>query len=117
MNPATGQPYPNNQVPIDPNAQAIMSALIPAPNSGSGASSVYNAAPVTHTNWREELIRVDHNINDKVRLFGRYIHDSWETVTPTTLWSSGAASFPTVETSFVGPGVSLVGQSVTPMPF
>ena len=103
VNPATGLPYPNNQVPVDPNAQAIVNALIPAPNS---AGNTYVAAPATPTHWREELVRVDENLSDKVRLFGRFIHDAWDTVTPTTLWASGTASFPTVETGFVGPGVS-----------
>src|SRR3984957_16557030 len=34
--------YPNNQVPIDPNGQALL-VLIPAATSGSGTSSVYQA--------------------------------------------------------------------------
>ncbi|MGA2183202.1 MAG: carboxypeptidase regulatory-like domain-containing protein [Bryobacteraceae bacterium] len=103
VDPATGNPFPNNQVPVNANAQAIIGALIPSPNA---AGSFFNAAPATPTNWREELVRVDQNFNDRVRLFARYIHDSWETITPTTLWASGTASFPTVETSFIGPGVS-----------
>ena len=105
VDPSTGNPFPNNQVPIDPNAQAIMSALIPAPNA---AGNYFNAAPATPTHWREELIRVDQNFNDRMRMFARYIHDSWDTIAPTTLWGSGTASFPTVQTSFIGPGVSAV---------
>jgi hypothetical protein len=105
---ANGNPFPNNQVPVDPNAQAILNGLIPAPNVTSGGLSYFDAAPATPTNWREELVRVDENFNDNNRFFFRFIHDSWNTVTPTTLWSSG--SFPTVQTSFVGPGVSLVAH-------
>ncbi|MDE3181764.1 MAG: TonB-dependent receptor, partial [Acidobacteriota bacterium] len=37
-----------------------------------------------------------------------YIHDTWFTVTPTTLWSTG--SFPTINTDFSGPGTSFVAQ-------
>ncbi len=107
---ANGNPFPNNQVPVDPNAAAIQNGLIPTANSGSGASSYFNAAPVTPTNWREELVRVDHNFNDNNRFFFRYVHDSWDTITPNTLWSVANASFPTVKTSFVGPGVSLVAH-------
>lgn len=109
VNPKTGAYFPNNIVPIDPNAQAIISALLPKPNSGSGLSSRYNAAPAQLTNWREELVRIDHNFSDKVRLFGHFIHDSWATTTPTPLWGNGA-SFPTVGTNFVGPGVSIVAN-------
>lgn len=114
-NKQTGAYFPNNTVPIDPNAAAILK-LLPAPTSGSGASSYYQSAPAQDTNWREELVRVDQNFGDKVRLFGRYIHDSWSTETATPLWGNGA-SFPTVGTNFVGPGVSLVANltaNITP---
>ena len=42
------------------------------------------------TSWREELIRVDHNINDKNRLTFRYIHDSWNTVESSTIWTGSS---------------------------
>ncbi|HEX3684112.1 MAG TPA: carboxypeptidase regulatory-like domain-containing protein [Bryobacteraceae bacterium] len=109
VNPSTGAYFPGNQVPVTPQAQAML-PLISAPNFGSGATSFFNAAPAEDTNWREELARVDENFNDKVRFFYRFIHDSWNTVTPTPLWSAQTGSFPTVETSFVGPGVSMVAN-------
>jgi len=112
VNPKTGAYFPNNIVPIDPNAQAIISALLPQPNFGSGLSSRYNAAPAQDTNWREELVRIDHNFSDKVRFFGHFIHDSWSTETATPLWGNGA-SFPSVGTNFVGPGVSGVANLAT----
>ena len=108
VNPKTHSYFPNNIVPIDPNAAAILT-LLPQPNSGSGLSSRYFAAPAQLTNWREELVRIDHNFSDKVRMFGHFIHDSWSTETPTPLWGNGA-SFPTVGTNFVGPGVSIVAN-------
>ncbi len=113
---ANNNPFPGNKVPVDPNAAAILNALIPVPNSGSGSSSFYKAAPNSPTDWREELIRVDQNITDNHRVFFRFIHDSWKTITPTPLWS-GTSSFSTVKTNFVGPGVSLVAHmtdSVSP---
>ncbi len=109
VNPATGQYYPNYQVPVSPQAQALL-PLISAANSGSGATSFFNAAPAQQTNYREELVRVDQNISDKERFFFRFIHDSWNTETATPLWSSPGGSFPTVGTNFVGPGVSLVAN-------
>jgi hypothetical protein len=108
VNPMTGAYFPNNVVPIDANAQSILT-LLPQPNVGSGIASYFQSAPAQPTHWREELVRVDHNFSDKLRLFGRYIHDSWSTVQPTPLWGNGA-SFPTVGTDFVGPGVSLVAN-------
>jgi hypothetical protein len=104
-----GNPYPNNQVPfIDPNAQIIMNAYIPAPNNILGGQPYYDAAPPSPTDWREELVRVDQNFTDTTRFFFRYIHDSWNTITPTPLWAGG--SFDNVKTNFVGPGVSLVAH-------
>ncbi len=111
VNRTTGGYFPNNTVPIDPNAKAIL-AMLPQPNVGSGAASYFQSAPAQATNWREELFRVDQNFSDNTRLFVRFIHDSWSTVNPTPLWGNGA-SYPTVGTNFVGPGVSLVANLTT----
>ncbi len=92
-------------VPIDPVAAALL-PLIPQANTTNGGYPAYQASVSTPTTWREELIKIDHNITDKARLTFRYIHDSWNTVTPTPLWSTG--DFPTIQTNFLGPGVSLV---------
>ncbi len=103
-------------VPIDPNAQAIL-AEIPRSNAdvsvcgGSPFVGCFNASPPNNTTWREELVRVDHNINPKLRATFRYIHDSWQTVVPTTLWGCpDGCSFPTIQTNFVGPGTSTVAR-------
>ena len=94
--------------PGDPTVQALLT-MIPTPNSGSGPDSFYIASPVQPTNWREELIRIDHNLNSQHRATFRFIHDSWDTVTPVPLWTN-AGSFPTIQTAFKGPGVSLVAR-------
>jgi hypothetical protein len=107
VNPATGAYFPGNMVTVDPNAQAIM-AMVPAPTYGSGSTAFFNASPPSPTDWREELVRVDQNFSDNARFFFRYIHDSWNTITPQSLWSG--MSFPTVGTNFVGPGTSMVAH-------
>ncbi len=109
VDPTTSLPFAGNIVPVTPQAQALL-PLIPAPNTGSGANSFFVAAPAQQTNFREELVRVDQNFSDKERFFYRFIHDSWNTVTPTPLWGGLTGSFPTVQTSFVGPGVSMVAN-------
>ncbi len=113
-------------LPIDSNGQALL-VMIPTPTStatpgaptvcGQGVVACFNASPATPTHWREELIRVDHNFNSNWRATFRYIHDSWDTVTPTTLWAggpcsgpSGSACFPTIQSKFVGPGTSFVAR-------
>jgi hypothetical protein len=92
--------------PSDPTVQALLT-MIPLPTTGSGLDSRFRTAQSLPTNWREELIRVDHNFTDRIRGTVRYIHDSWNTVTDVPLWTN-AGSFPTIQTAFEGPGVSLV---------
>jgi hypothetical protein len=101
--------------PNDPNVQGLLS-LIPSPNAGSAGAWFFNSAPILPTNWREELFRIDHNVTDKVRVSFRYIHDSWDTLNPTPLWTN-IGSFPTVQTNFKGPGISMVARltaTITP---
>jgi hypothetical protein len=99
--------FPNNQVPI-PNSTVVnaLEGLIPTPNIGSNS---WYLPPSLPTHWREELFRIDHNINDKVRATFRYIHDSWNQDYPVPLWTNGT-TFPTVQTNFNGPGVSMVAR-------
>ncbi len=112
VNPKTGSYFPGNMVPVDPNAAALLT-LMPQANA---PNSYYNSAPAQPTHWREELVRVDHNFSDNIRIFGHYIHDSWNTITPTPLWGNGA-SFPTIQTAFNGPGVSdVVGMTANISP-
>ena len=101
----SGANFPGNQVPIDPNAAALM-AQIPEPTDGG---NTWNSSPTLPTTWREELFRIDQNIGTKLRATFRYIHDSWDQTYPTPLWSGGT-SFPTIQTNFGGPGVSMVAR-------
>ena len=72
-------------------------------------SVVSNASPANKTNWREELIRIDHNISPKLRAMFRYIHDSWgDDNSDDTMELSDGCSFPTIQTQFKGPGTSTV---------
>jgi hypothetical protein len=114
--------YPNNQVPIaNPTVTNALEALIPSPNIASGAAGVgvldtWFATPTLPMRWRQELFRVDQNITDKVRASFRYIHDSWNEQYPVPLWTNGT-TFPTVQTNFSNPGVSMVAHltaSVSP---
>jgi Carboxypeptidase regulatory-like domain len=98
-------------VPITPVGQALL-ALIPMPTPGFtiGGFPAFEQTVSTPTTWREELIRIDHNISDKYRLTFRYIHDSWSTVVPNPLWGNGTSSFENIQTNFVGPGTSFVAR-------
>src|SRR5438445_2660111 len=101
---------PNNKATIDPVGQALLS-LIPAASPGlsnNGFPAVLQTVSLPET-WREELVRIDHNITDNHRLTFRYIHDSWQTRTENALWGNGS-SFEDINTNFVGPGTSFVAR-------
>jgi hypothetical protein len=107
--------YPGNQVPIDPNAQLLLNTnIIPAANSTVGCNSTslsascFDSTVSPSTYWREELFKIDHNINPKMRVSFHYIHDSWDTTVLTPQWGVVTNSFPTVQDSFVGPGINLL---------
>ena len=68
--------------------------LIPSANIGSGDSSVYQASPAQLTTNREELFRIDHIVNDKMRGFYRFIYDSWSQNSPTPTFQSKLHSRP-----------------------
>lgn len=105
VDPNTGLYFANNQVPVDPNAAALL-VLIPQANSGSGASSFYQSAPSLLTTNREELFRIDHTVNEKLRGFYRFIYDSWATSNSSPTFQTN--TFPTVQNSFAGPGIDMV---------
>jgi carboxypeptidase family protein/TonB-dependent receptor-like protein len=103
-------------VPVSAVGSALL-ALIPEPNTVNGGFPAYTNTISLPTTWREELVRVDHNINDNYRLTFRYIHDSWSTITNQPLWGVGTSSFQNINTNFVGPGTSFVARltaNVTP---
>jgi len=118
-----GQPFPNNNLAPYIASQSIataLTALIPQPNASSGfipgVNDQWFLPPTLPTHWRQELFKIDHNITDKVRANFRYIHDSWNQQYPVPLWTDGT-TFPTVQTAFSNPGVSMVARltaSVSP---
>jgi len=105
--------YPGNIVTIDPTATKILDTnIIPLPNATSGCNSTvgscFVAAVSPSTYWREELFRIDHNITPKMKATFRYIHDSWDTTILTPQWGTVTNSFPTVQSTFNGPGLSML---------
>ena len=91
------------------------SGLIPLPNSSNGCNSTigscYDYAFAQPTYWREELFRIDHDIQPgKERVSFRYIHDSWDTTEARPIWGYVRNSFPTVQGRLFGPGASYVAH-------
>src|SRR5579864_6718630 len=92
----------------DPNVQALL-GMISLPTTGVPGAEVFQASPAQGTDWREELVRVDHNFNDKLSAMFRYVHDSWTTTYAVPLWTNGG-TFPTIQTAMKEPAVSMVAR-------
>jgi hypothetical protein len=87
------------------NAQAYLTGFMAANPANSSGQLVTNFSQLN--NFRQDIIRLDQNVGDKVRLYGRYMQDSVPQNFPFGLW--GAANYPGVETtSLNAPGRNLV---------
>ena len=80
VDPATGLPFPNNTIPtsqLSTTSLAIQDKLIPLPNYSSGGATNFFGAQVVPTDINQYTIRIDHRINEKNQLWGRWF-DSYE---------------------------------------
>jgi len=73
-NPATGQPYANNQIPVHPASAKILSAMYERQNQSTGAAInrpnyVINAPGNYNQNGFD--VRADQNVSDRQRFFAR----------------------------------------------
>jgi hypothetical protein len=102
-----GQPFPRTAgvytIPanlLDPNAIRFMgTGAIPKPNTANGTQVV--ASPKQPTDVREDVVRIDHHINDKYALMGHWIHDTMSNTQYPSMWSGD--SYYTVGTVFKNP--------------
>lgn len=92
----------------DPNAVRLLSAW-PAPNSGTGG--FINALPSVQ-DTRQEVVRMDWQINNRWRLMGRYTHDLSETTEDGGLFFN--TLIPNIATTLTDvPGQVFVAQLTT----
>lgn len=106
----TNPSNPNYVAPADrdPNAERLLSAW-PAPNTGTG--SFLHSLP-NRQDTRQEVIRLDWQINNQNRLMGRYTHDLSETTEVGGLFFNTAV--PDVATTLTDvPGQIFVAQMTT----
>jgi hypothetical protein len=121
---APGTPFANNTLPtpFSTTASALL-GLVPHANNFAGVNGSYQsgqaagnplpsyvANPSYPTHWREELIRIDHNLTDSQRLTFRYIHDTWGTINQGPLWGQYNNTFDNTNTNFTGPTTSFVAR-------
>jgi len=72
------QPFPGNKIPqscMFPGSQAVLN-LFPMPNTTAGGSSYnYTSQLSSHYPRREDIVRIDYLLNDKNRIYGRFINN------------------------------------------
>jgi Carboxypeptidase regulatory-like domain/TonB dependent receptor len=100
-NPVTGVPFPNNVIPraqLDPNAQLLLKNYFPLPTPGfqNGGFNFVSSLP-DFTRWREESLRVDYRITDKLTSYVRLTQDNVTLQNPYGLF--GENSLPNVGSS------------------
>jgi hypothetical protein len=98
LDPNTKAPFPNNQIPtsrVDPNAALLLSTYFPLPNySAQGTFNNYinNGAAVLKP--RTDTGRLDHNLNDNIRLSFVISHDNINVLQSNI--AEGAFNFPNI---------------------
>jgi hypothetical protein len=70
--PTTGNPYYNNQVPVDPVIANYINDYLPLPNR---PNNQFEADPVAHIRDDQFIFRTDYNLSTKDTLSGVYIFD------------------------------------------
>ena len=106
-----GEAFPNNIIPscmIAPNASALLTAgIFPAPNAlDQNGKPVFIGGNNSPTNLTEEVVRIDHNINGRLSVFGHFIAEQISQGFGVSQWSG--ANVPTVGDTFGNPSYSAV---------
>src|ERR1700685_3818775 len=88
------------------NASAYLKAFM-APNPPDIGTGKLDESYTELNNFRQDIIRLDQNVGDKVRVFGRYMQDNVPENFPFGLW--GTANYPGADAiSLNAPGRNLV---------
>ncbi|HEY6448758.1 MAG TPA: carboxypeptidase regulatory-like domain-containing protein [Acidobacteriaceae bacterium] len=115
-----GNSFPDNVIPanlLDPNAILFMgTGAIPASNStAANGAPQFVASPRQPTFVREDVVRVDHDITDRLHLMGHWIHDQMSQTYYPDMWSSD--NYPTTGNVFANPSwgsVIKLTQTISP---
>jgi Carboxypeptidase regulatory-like domain len=79
VNPATGNPYPGNQVPVDPVSANYIGKYVPLPNQGTNQ---FISAPSAALQDDQFIFRFDYNLSRKDVLSAFYVFDDQPQVYP-----------------------------------
>src|ERR1041384_7193651 len=106
--PFTGQPFPNNMIPANRLSPAALELLkvYPLPNNPADPTgNNWISAPLEPVNTRQDLIRGDVTITQKMNVMVRYINETWtHGQAAGNFW--GDTPFPTVSSDWDQPSNS-----------
>lgn len=105
----TSETWTINPTCYSQNATAYLNAFM-APNPPNVGTNLLDESYSELNNFRQDIVRIDQNVGDKVRLFGRYMQDSVPENFPFGLW--GTANYPGADPiSLNAPGRNLVANA------
>jgi hypothetical protein len=91
LDPLTNQPFANNTIPasrFNTDSVLLLKQLLPLPNYNSGGFLNYiNDAP-DKTHQRQEVVRLDHDFKDNLRVMLRYIQEDVYDTRPANQFAS-----------------------------
>lgn len=106
-----GQPI-SSRVPINPIAQSYLNLIyngLPLPTDPVTRALVYPS--LNTSNFRQEILKIDHSFSDKWSMYYRYEHDKIPTLDVNALFSSGSGLPGVSTTSTDSPGKAHTFQS------
>lgn len=109
LDPTTNQPFPGNVIPssrLNNNAKILHDYLFPKGTVPGFLNFRQNFS--VPEDFRQDVVRADHNFTERTRIMFRFINDSWVQTQPLTLWSG--QSFPTISSVADIPGRNFVGK-------
>ncbi len=105
-NPTNAAQYMIPAALIDQNVIAMINTgIFPKPNVAGGANQFVTSV-TQPTIVREDLVRIDHSITEKLQLMGNYIHDANTQTLYPPLWSND--NYPTVGSTLSNPAWAAV---------
>jgi len=107
VNDVPGSPFPSNTIDaclIDSNSAALLGAgIFPTPTNGGTQFIGGNNVP---TSVKEEIVRVDHQFNNKFSVYGHFLAEQIAQNFGTSMWSGD--NVPTASNTFGNPSRSAV---------
>jgi hypothetical protein len=89
VDPISGNPYPNNQVPVNPIIATYIAKYVPLPNVAG--TDLFSTSPVEDDTENQGISRVDWQVSKKDLIYGTYIIDDLSQSIPILIENGASA--------------------------